>query len=175
VRGTHIVYHTGCARKGAPGPLGPRFIPRPKPEWRKLLPQQSNFDIGVRARGADLQLGALLWGTTMKRLVSAFAGCLLLALPARAELTARELLTQYDDRIALAIVTGMGIGFSWYNGGASVQFGQQLYCQPDKLSITPQQFLAILRRHVRENPRDEYAPVGLAMLSALEATFPCRK
>jgi hypothetical protein len=49
-----------------------------------------------------------------------------------------------------------------------------LYCPPRRLAINTEQHIDILRRYVEQNPDIGRDPIGLAMLLALQHTFPCK-
>jgi len=82
------------------------------------------------------------------------------AVPAKAEMSAREWLASYQlgngesrrliEEITRATVNGMG----WYAARSKVQ----LYCEPPKMAFTGSQLLDILQRSVDQSARIASAP-----------------
>jgi hypothetical protein len=68
-----------------------------------------------------------------------------------------------------AILGAMEDGMGWYKVGSKIK----LYCLPDKLALTGNQIFNILRRQIAAAPNLGTMPYGLAVLLALEQTFPC--
>lgn len=103
-------------------------------------------------------------------------------LPARAEVSASQILKMYDagnssERgLIEANLGGLENGFGWANTYLQSQRKQTpLYCLPDKLALKSEQIIDILRRGVREDAKLGNAPFGLAMLIVLQRVFPCRR
>jgi hypothetical protein len=48
-----------------------------------------------------------------------------------------------------------------------------MYCQPDHLSLTPEQLIDMLSREIGTNNQLGTFPFGIALLSALVKVFPC--
>jgi hypothetical protein len=53
-------------------------------------------------------------------------------------------------------------------------YKQALYCQLDKIALTVQQEVSILKGYVERNPKIKDWPVGLVMFLALQDAFPCK-
>jgi hypothetical protein len=68
---------------------------------------------------------------------------------------------------------GSGNGFSWANAQLYVDHKIRLFCVPDKVVLTPDQELDILKRYVLEHPIYADASAGGALLAALVDAFPC--
>ena len=73
-------------------------------------------------------------------------------------------------------IIGMLYELTWANTMlAEVRFEQPLFCQPPRLSLTEDQVMAILATSVRDNPDVANKPLGYAIITELEKTFPCKK
>jgi hypothetical protein len=110
---------------------------------------------------------------------------LLLPVEVKAEMTANQALHKYDkgtrDEQQL-LEWGLAQtenGLSWANTYLKVNRKEQpLYCPPDKMVLTGNQILDILRRAKDDQPYPGgttvgESPFGLAMIFALQSTFPC--
>jgi len=113
----------------------------------------------------------------MKRWVAAVGLCLALATPAHAELTARDVLREYDasNMTNWAFVAGVLIGFQWSNGELEHTGKQKLFCQPEDKTISVDDAMTTLRVYIRKRPPFADMMAGLVLLQALEEAFPCRK
>lgn len=113
----------------------------------------------------------------MKRWVAAVGLCLALATPAHAELTARDVLREYDasNMNNWAFLAGILIGFQWSNGELEHIGKQKLYCQPSDKTLSVEDAMTILRDFIRKSPPFADMKAGLVLLEALESVFPCRK
>ena len=66
---------------------------------------------------------------------------------------------------------GVANGIAWANSAARKE-GRGLYCAPKRMAITPEQYLDILDRYMRDHPGGaDY--LGLSLVLALQETFPC--
>lgn len=70
-------------------------------------------------------------------------------------------------------ISGVVEGFAWSNGFLRVSGLSPHYCQPPRLALTEEQAADILRRQVQSDPGLATEPMGLALMEALKATFPC--
>jgi hypothetical protein len=109
----------------------------------------------------------------MRRSVIGLVGCIFLATEANAEATAKEFLSSPPSDLKEMLAGVLGLGFYWSNTFLEADGGKPMYCPPQKLAITSQQYMEILRQHVQENPQSGDQPAGYAMLLALRDTFPC--
>ena len=94
--------------------------------------------------------------------------------PANSEQTANFFLKRIDTedaRYSLALEHYRN-GMAWANSYLKVKGETELYCEPGKLAMTPEQNTDILRRHVKDHPADGNLPAGAALLMAYVATFP---
>ena len=71
-------------------------------------------------------------------------------------------------------VVGISDGLEWANVSNLRKRAPQLYCLPEKLGLTNDQIISILREYVKANPKEASLPVGLVLRSAMEETFPCK-
>lgn len=78
-----------------------------------------------------------------------------------------------SDRIYLSGLRGIADGIEWSNTRLKTNGQKQLYCPPEKLAMTVDQYRSIFVRYVKENPSEGKFPAGLVMLEALVETFPC--
>lgn len=97
---------------------------------------------------------------------------------ANAEATARVFLQRIDEggtvgEMWAQILNAYANGISWANTHMGNGGQPPMFCQPANLAITAGQNVDILRRYIEINPTIAEAPAGLAMLRALQATFPC--
>lgn len=106
---------------------------------------------------------------------------LMAAIPARAEMSANELLQHYDTGDAEmrdlleTIVDGNSNGVSWMNSyldefrGAS----HQIYCPPDDFTTNGADMIDMMRTAIRHDPRYGDLPYGAAVMFTYIDRFPC--
>ena len=113
----------------------------------------------------------------MKNWMAAVGLCLALATPVHAEVTAREVLRQYDasNMTNWAFVAGVLIGFQWSNGDLEHDGKQKLFCQPQDKTLEVEDVMTALRGFIRKYPPFADWQAGFALLQALKEAFPCRK
>ena len=99
---------------------------------------------------------------------------------AAAEFNAVEFLKSYDSATGdaktmyLQYLNGTQNGLSWANVFVARQYPQaKFYCPPKKFKVTATQTVTILRQFVAKSPKYGVAPVGGAMLFALQNKWPC--
>ena len=95
-----------------------------------------------------------------------------------AEGTIRDLLAATgNEHIVYQInIGGIGNGFSWANTLLVGRGDKQLYCAPQELAITKDQYFSIFRQHAEENPSMLDFPSsarGIVLAYGLQKTFPC--
>jgi hypothetical protein len=112
-------------------------------------------------------------------LAAGLAATLTLGSPAHAQRTADEFLRIVDAGGPAADVYkiwihGVADGIGWAN--AELRRGGQrpLYCPPEKLPLTADQEVEVLRSLVREHPGSGASPAGLVLFVALQRMFPCK-
>lgn len=100
--------------------------------------------------------------------------------PAFALPTAKDILddlaSSSDEDVSNIIkvhINGIVDGLQWANTAVNNRGDQRLWCQPEKLSLSVEQTIVMLKQYVAENPRNADAPIGLALLYAMRYTFPC--
>ncbi|MBO9475762.1 hypothetical protein J7413_19675 [Shimia sp. R10_1] len=100
------------------------------------------------------------------------------AFPANSEPLAKETLGRYDNPTTDAEKTlfkvmmhGMYQGVSWSTSVAESTGGSPLYCEPSDLAMNLEMVIGILRSYAETLEND--IPIGLAMVEALQKTFPC--
>lgn len=82
--------------------------------------------------------------------------------------------TADEFKFLLAIT---GEGQNWVNRHVKAETGSYLYCVPNDIALVPEQYLNILQRYLATAPgygKLELNSVGLALLNAMIAAFPCR-
>ena len=95
------------------------------------------------------------------------------------EMSAAALLTKYDGanaegRECVQLVVGYTEnGLSWANAYLQHKGEAPLYCQPERLALTAEQSIDILRRYVNDHPAAGNEPFGLGLFDALQETFTC--
>ena len=103
---------------------------------------------------------------------------ILLANPAWAQMSASQFLElndkPSDEPRTQALISGIGRGVSVYNTILATSGAMPLYC-PNRIIEAPE-YVSLLRKYVREDPalRGSFL-VELALLQALEQSFPCRQ
>jgi len=110
----------------------------------------------------------------MQWFLMSLMGCLVLSGPASAEGTANEVLSAPSRELKIYF-TAMGVAFSWSNGYIRAKGGTPMYCQPEELALSGQQYIEILRNHIQDNSQAGDLPVGFALLQALSSIFPCQE
>lgn len=99
--------------------------------------------------------------------------------PARAEPSARDVISEFKAKVADTdiYVAGVEQGLSWYGTAISSQKRKELYCEPERLALTPDQDINIVSSYLqRRKDRSAYdAPFGMILLDALEDAFPCKE
>ena len=94
------------------------------------------------------------------------------ALPANAMTVERYLQNKGEPGYDIYMV-GLSQGLYWGRTAAAVN-GLQMYCPPDNLAITPEQYDSILLRYVESSLVDtSQEEVGMILQFALEEVFPC--
>jgi len=89
-------------------------------------------------------------------------------------MTVREILQYRNDDLVISHVSGVGLGFVAANVLLQVRGSPLMYCQPTKLELTANQYMAILEDYVRDNPKAADNPMPPVLLVALQRVFPCR-
>jgi hypothetical protein len=100
------------------------------------------------------------------------------ASPARAEASASELIRLLNSEgdaswVARVRVGGIAQGFFWSNAFLTHQGLSSHYCAPERMAMTDEQVIDILKRHVQANPQKGSLPIELVLMDAFKETLPC--
>ena len=80
-----------------------------------------------------------------------------------------------EDRKHLANwIGGMQLGLPWANVMLKGRGQPLLYCQPEKLTLTDDQMIDMMRRAMKDNPKWGDFFVGMMVLVTLQRSFPCK-
>ena len=116
----------------------------------------------------------------LRDLILACSVVLILPGNAAAEFNAVEFLKKYDSTTGevktqyLQYLNGTTNGLSWANTFVGREYPQaKIYCPPGKFALTATQTVTTLRQFVAKFPKYGTAPVGGAMLFALNNKWPC--
>ncbi len=87
---------------------------------------------------------------------------------------------QYKDQeMFKSYISDIGIGYFYANVELVMRKQKLLYCQPEKLVVTEDNYLRILEDTIKEIRRKgqnlEDSPIELILLLGLQKTFPCQK
>ncbi|TSB04569.1 hypothetical protein [Sphingorhabdus contaminans] len=102
------------------------------------------------------------------------------ASPVHAEQTAEYFITKIDGPdlttavMAKQLLNAYAIGITWAEWDAVKRGASPVICMPDKLALTVDQTVDILRRAMTNNRSIAEAPAGLALMESLKSTFPCK-
>ncbi len=64
-------------------------------------------------------------------------------------------------------------GTEWSNVALANKHEALLYCMPSKLALTKDEEVAIVNNYIHDDDTAGYWPLGLIVLQAMQATFPC--
>lgn len=94
-----------------------------------------------------------------------------------ANVSAMEFVRQYElgDRSTQNYLSGLLDGFGAMNGANSNSNQRTLFCQPERLTLTKDQAINILKGYLRMYPATSEAPIWGVMLASLVMTFPCKR
>jgi hypothetical protein len=96
---------------------------------------------------------------------------------ADAEMSAKDVVDNFEkgDLVTGAFVKGIEDGIGWAEVYREKNGESQIFCQPRKLALTPDQDAEIVSKYISNNPKLADAPFGLVLLMAFRETFPCQK
>ncbi len=122
----------------------------------------------------------------MKRLMSICASLAVLMIltgptPARAEMSANDLISEYDKgdvgmrHFLETIVDGNANGVSWMNSYLSEFRGiyEQVYCPPDEAITDGPVFINMMRTAIAANPEYGTLPYGATVMFTYIDHYPC--
>lgn len=119
------------------------------------------------------------WGVALVIIgVTTFILVLFLAPSANAGVTLKEYGSAKSTDWLRNYISGVGEGIFWANNRMRNLGMPPLYCQPDKLVLTRDNYLDILERFIQENKalnKRPESPIELLLLEGLIETFPCKK
>jgi hypothetical protein len=135
------------------------------------------------SRAPDLtapSIAGLIVSQAINVRLSIFCAAIVFATPAAAEMDADVFLKYYDAanlenrQLYERILGATENGISWASAKAMNDGQRGIFCPPNKLALTDQQSVDILRRHVLAHTDHAKVPYGLVLLLALQETFPCK-
>jgi hypothetical protein len=96
--------------------------------------------------------------------------------PAFAEPFANDAIERYrlGDPGMFAFLAGNVNGLIWANAKLRSNDHLELFCVPPSISLSVQQAVEIMSKHIQEAPDEGQLPVGPLMLQTLKDTFPCK-
>jgi hypothetical protein len=106
-----------------------------------------------------------------------FIGVLFLVSLANAEVQVKDYDRLKDTTWFKIYINGVGAGFERVNAYLNEVKRAPLYCQPEKLTLTPEDYLNIIQDSIRKN-RDTiklHYPIEMILLRELMEKFPCKK
>ena len=89
-------------------------------------------------------------------------------------------LKQTDKAFIAAYINGVGNGIDWSNTIMKVKIGNQLYCPPEKLALSVENYIRILDDEIEKREKSvgfekvQEEPIEMDLLLGLLATFPCK-
>ena len=78
-----------------------------------------------------------------------------------------------DDGLGKIVLRSIGSGIEWTNVQAGLTLGKQLYCGPENVVLTEENFDQIMIDFVHDHTDYGDGEVELALLHALMEAFPC--
>ena len=97
-------------------------------------------------------------------------------------MTAGEWMTKYkkpasaqEVAILLAYIRGISEGIEWANVEMEAEYKVSLYCIPDKLALTLDQKINMLKELLNARPFMDKVQLGLAIKYAYAHAFPCKE
>jgi hypothetical protein len=92
---------------------------------------------------------------------------------ASAEPTIRLTLATRNSVPTVDYVTGLLTAFAWSNASLMHSNERPLFCVPANSNMQVQPGLTLLQSYLNSHPQLANAAVGMGMLMALEAAYPC--
>lgn len=85
-----------------------------------------------------------------------------------------ETLNKLPDDMRMLYISGMGEGFMWSGAAVKNDF-DKIYCPPQHIGLTGEQYVAVLDGFVRRHPEmgADKMEIGHLMFMALQESFPC--
>jgi hypothetical protein len=80
-----------------------------------------------------------------------------------------------EQKITEALIAKIGEGIFWANSyDETIRKQPPVYCQPEQLRVTTDQYVQIFKDYVAANPDARKKPAGYTMLFGLQRAFPCK-
>lgn len=82
-----------------------------------------------------------------------------------------------DDNVFKLYINGVGEGYSWANVFLKREDRPPLYCPPETMPLTPDNYLYILSSFIkrdRRTPLKPNFPLEMLLMKALQEAFPCK-
>jgi hypothetical protein len=111
------------------------------------------------------------------RTIIIFVGVLFLVSLAKAEVQVKDYDRLKDTAWFKIYMNGVGVGFERVNAYLSEVKRAPLYCQPEKMTLTSEDYLNIIQDSIRKNKdtiKFNY-PIEMILLRGLMEKFPCKK
>lgn len=113
----------------------------------------------------------------MKLFVTVILLLVTLTIDTQAELLLKDYEEVKEQQEFKTYIYGVGVGFEWANTILEGRKQAPLYCPPDKLALTEENFLGILDGTINEKGTilGPDAPVESILVVGLAETFPCKQ
>ena len=148
---------------------------------------RKQFDAGFRCQHVAtcaIQENNVAWGLLRKIVAAAVSLLVSLTLTAtramaeedlNAALRAYDLGDPNDRKTAEIVFANEQNGIWWANSVLFYKSQQPLFCPPDNMAPLPgPQVIEMVRHQLSENPKLGGIPYGLAILMAIQITYPCK-
>jgi hypothetical protein len=95
---------------------------------------------------------------------------------ASAEPFANDAIERYrlGDPAMFAFLAGNVNGLIWANTNLRSNDHTELFCVPPSDSVSVQQAVEMMSKHIKEKTTEGQLPVGSLLLQSLKETFPCK-
>lgn len=90
---------------------------------------------------------------------------------ARGEMSISWYQENKDANPARVYISGVAVGISWAN--TALDAGSQLYCPPEKLALTVDNYVSILDAYIANRNPGASDPLEMHLLKSLMQAFPC--
>jgi hypothetical protein len=91
---------------------------------------------------------------------------------AHSEMTANEFVQNLNSPVKRPFVMmylhGLSEGLEWYSAGVSNHHGRVLFCPPENVELTMDQYITVFNRYLDQSPNRGGMPAGAVLLMALE-------
>jgi hypothetical protein len=80
----------------------------------------------------------------------------------------------HEDQGLRLYISGISTGFLWANAALMSDHQPALFCQPASLMMNVENDIAMLDAQIANGKEQSDSPIGMVLLIAYKATFPCR-